>query len=124
MSPRVLPALVVPTARAMPWRPFAAAAGLGLLIVAVPALSGVSLRDRDLATLLRLAAACGAVGAAFLLDDPAARGLAAVPTPRLARQLVRAVLAALAVTVWWARCWPSPLPAPRTAPPARCRCPV
>jgi hypothetical protein len=98
---RNLRALLAPTARAMPWRLFLAAAGLGLLIVAAPAASTVSLRDHDLTALLRLAAACGAVGVAFLLDDPATHTLAVVPTPRWARHLVRTALATAAAAVWW-----------------------
>ncbi|MGN9907477.1 hypothetical protein ACTMTJ_07960 [Phytohabitans sp. LJ34] len=102
MKARTVPALLVPTARAMPWALFLAAAGLGLVIVAGPAVSTVSLRDEDLLGLLRVAAACGAVGIAFLLDDPAARSIATVPTPRLLRHLLRAALAAAVAGAWWA----------------------
>lgn len=102
MMARTVPALVAPTARAMPWHLFLAAAGLGLLAVALPAASTISLRDVDLVALLRLAATCGAVGVAFLLDDPATRSLATLPTPRWTRQLVRATLATAAAGTWWA----------------------
>jgi hypothetical protein len=102
VTARVVPALLVPTARAMSWLPFLAAAGFGLLIVAVPAAMSVVLSDEDLVRLLRLAALCGALGVAFLLDDPAARLIATVPTPRVVRHAVRAAVALAAAALWWA----------------------
>jgi hypothetical protein len=86
----------------MRWRPFLAAAGLGLAIVVVPAVSSVTLANHNLVTLLRVAAVCGALGAAFLLDDPAARSIATAPAGRLLRLAVRAGLALPAVAAWWA----------------------
>lgn len=102
VNPRVVPALLAPTLRAMSWLPFLAAAGLGLLIVAVPAALSTVFSDEDLVRLLRIAAICGALGIAFLLDDPAARLIATVPTPRVVRHAVRAALALTATALWWA----------------------
>jgi hypothetical protein len=80
----------------------AASAGLGLAIVAVPAVLSVRLTAGHLTTLLRIAAACGALGVAFLLDDPATRTTATVPTSRLTRHLVRAGIALPVTAIWWA----------------------
>ncbi|MCW6010938.1 hypothetical protein K1W54_41285 [Micromonospora sp. CPCC 205371] len=102
MTARVVPALLAPTARAMSWPPFLAAAGFGLVIVAVPAAMTVVLSGEDLVRLLRLTALCGALGVAFLLDDPAARMAATAPTPRVVRHAVRAAVALAAAAVWWA----------------------
>jgi hypothetical protein len=94
-------ALLRPTAHAMRWGPLAAAAGLGLAIVAVPAILSLRPTAAHLATLLRLAAACGALGTAFLLDDPATRSTPTVPTSRLVRHLVRAGIALPVIGAWW-----------------------
>ncbi|MBW6434805.1 hypothetical protein KZ829_13760 [Actinoplanes hulinensis] len=102
MSIRVLPLLVFPAARATPWTAFLAAAGVGLAIVAVPAVLRVELTAEDLVGLLRAAAVCGALGLAFLLDDPAARTVATVPTPRPLRYAARAGVILPAAAAWWA----------------------
>jgi len=85
----------------MRWGPLAAGAALGLAIVAVPAILSLRPTVEHVATLLRLAAACGALGAAFLLDDPATRTTPTVPTSRLVRHLVRAGIALPALGAWW-----------------------
>jgi hypothetical protein len=102
MTVRTGYALLRPTARAMRWGPLAAAAGLGLAVVIVPELLSVRLTAAHLTTLLRIAAACGALGVAFLLDDPATRSTPTVPTSRLIRHLVRAGIALPVAGVWWA----------------------
>ncbi|MBO3742337.1 hypothetical protein [Actinoplanes flavus] len=102
MSVRVLPLLVLPAARATPWTAFLAAAGVGLAIVAVPAAFRVELGVDDLVGLLRAAAVCGALGLAFLLDDPAARTIATVPAPRPIRYAARAGVIIPAAVAWWA----------------------
>ncbi|GGN44444.1 hypothetical protein FHR83_004508 [Actinoplanes campanulatus] len=102
MSVRALPLLVLPAARATPWTAFLAAAGVGLAIVAVPAVFRVELTVEDLVGLLRAAAVCGALGLAFLLDDPAARTIATVPTPRPLRYAARAGVILPAAAAWWA----------------------
>jgi hypothetical protein len=101
MTARPLPALVPPTARAMVWGPLAAGAGLGLVVLIVPEVLATRMSAADLTTLLRIAAACLAVGAAFLLNDPAARSIQTAPTPRLLRHAVRAGLALPAVGAGW-----------------------
>jgi hypothetical protein len=97
-----LRALIRPTVRALRLGPPAVGAGLGLIIVAVPAAMTVTLRPDDLTTLLRLGALCAAVGVTFVLDDPAKPSLTTVPVPGW---LTAAVRVAAAVTVaggWWA----------------------
>jgi hypothetical protein len=99
---RTARALIRPTVRAMRWKPFLAATSLGLAIVTVPAAMSVVLLSTDLTDLLRIAAICGALGVTFLLDDPAARSTATVPTSRLTRRAVRAGIALPAAGAWWA----------------------
>lgn len=102
MTARTAAALVRPTAHAMKWGTFAIAAGVGLAVVIVPMAWSNRLTAAHLATLLRLAAACGALGVAFLLDDPAARTTPAVPTSRLVRHAVRVAVALPVAALWWA----------------------
>jgi hypothetical protein len=94
--------LLRPVARAVPWAPFLTAAGAGLAIVGVPAAMSVVLGPDDLVGLLRVAAVCAALGLAFALDDPAARSLETVPTPRPLRYAVRIAVLAPALAAWWA----------------------
>ncbi len=102
MSPRLLYPLLRATAHAVRWVPLAVGAALGLTIVVVPALLTDKLTDTHVVDLVRLAAACGALGAAFLLDDPAGRSTPTVPVPRLARDLARVAVAVPPVAMWWA----------------------
>lgn len=51
--------------------------------------------------LLRGAALIGALGLAFLLDDPARHLTVPVPTPRLVRQVLRVALVAPLAVLWW-----------------------
>jgi hypothetical protein len=102
MTARTAYALLRPMAHAMKWGPLLIAAGLGLAVVAVPAVLSVRLTAGHLTTLLRIAAACGALGVAFLLDDPATRTTPTVPTSRLVRHAVRAAIALPVAGVWWA----------------------
>jgi len=102
MSARAWYPLLRPTAHAIRWRPTAAGATLGLAVLLVPEALTERLTVTHLTTLARIAAICVALGAAFLLDDPATRSTPAVPTPRLARNLVRVALAGPAVALWWA----------------------
>jgi hypothetical protein len=101
MNTRSLYPLLRSTAHAITWRPVAAGAVLGLVILLVPEALTARLTGAHLTTLARIAAICVALGAAFLLDDPAARSTPTVPTPRLARNLVRITLAVPAVALWW-----------------------
>jgi hypothetical protein len=102
MRTRTLYRLVRPTARAITWVPLAVGAALGLVIVLVPAALTAKLTAAQLADLVRIAATCVALGAAFLLDDPASRSTPTVPTSRLARNLVRVFVAVPVMALWWA----------------------
>jgi hypothetical protein len=101
MNTRILFPLLRSTAHAVSWRPMVVGAALGLAILLVPEALTARLTGTHLTTLARIAAICVALGAAFLLDDPATRSTPTVPTPRLARNLVRVTLAGPAVALWW-----------------------
>ncbi|MFI7277299.1 ABC transporter [Streptomyces sp. NPDC049879] len=89
-------------ARCLPWRLFAAAGGLGLaLAVAAPLLTDAA--GTRLA-LLRIAALCEAVGAAFVLDDPARHTARTLPVGRTVRQAVRLAAVLPCAALWWAAC--------------------
>lgn len=98
----VVAALVRPTARSLPWSRFAAGWALGLVITAVPVLFSSHLPAAALVNLVRPAALCGAVGLAFVLDDPARYTTGVPPVPRPLRQALRAAVVLPAVVVWWA----------------------
>ncbi|WP_405727463.1 hypothetical protein OG607_24750 [Streptomyces sp. NBC_01537] len=101
MNSRTLYPLLRSTAHATTWRPMAVGAALGPAVLLVPEALTARLTTTHLTTLARIAAICVALGAAFLLDDPATRSILTVPTPRLARNLVRVALAVPAVALWW-----------------------
>jgi hypothetical protein len=86
----------------MKWGPFAVATGLGLAILIVPELLSNRLTAAHLTTLLRITAACVALGVAFLLDDPATRSISTAPTSRLIRHAVRAGIALPVAGAGWA----------------------
>jgi hypothetical protein len=102
MNTRTLYPLLRPTAHAIKWRPMAVGAALGLAVLLVPEALTARLTGTHVTMLARIAAICVALGAAFLLDDPATRSTPTVPTPRLARNLIRVALAVPAVALWWA----------------------
>lgn len=97
----VVVALLRPTARSLPWRTAAAGWALGLVIAAVPALFSLGLPAEVLVDVVRMAALCGAVGTAFVLDDPARHTTGVPPVPRPLRQALRAAVVFPAVVVWW-----------------------
>jgi hypothetical protein len=101
MTVRTISALVRPTVRAMKWGPFAVATGFGLALLVVPEILSDRLTTALLTTLLRIAAACGALGAAFLLDDPATRSISTAPTSGLIRHAVRAAIALPVAGTGW-----------------------
>lgn len=82
-------ALVRPVMRTMPWRAIGVAGGLGLLFAAAPRLLGEDATGRLALNALRMSALAFALGAAFLLDDPARHTTAAVPTRRVVRHTLR-----------------------------------
>ncbi|MEU1052984.1 ABC transporter [Streptomyces sp. NPDC005876] len=94
-------ASALPVLRTLPWPTLAAAGGVGLLLAAVPRLTDGTPGTGPALSLLRCVALAGALGLAFLLDDPARHTTAAVPVRRLARQALRAALAAPPVALWW-----------------------
>ncbi|MFE2358352.1 ABC transporter [Streptomyces parvulus] len=87
--------------RTLPWRVLAAAGALGLLIAAVPAATGAAPTPWQTLTLLRGVALTGALGLAFLLDDPARHLTAPVPVRRPVRQALRVALVAPLAALWW-----------------------
>jgi fluoroquinolone transport system permease protein len=96
---RLVPALLVPTARAVGWAaPLAAfALSLGLLVLAVrrgQASSAV--------VWLRITMVVGALGYAFLLDDPSEPTTEAVAGSLLLRRALRVALLLPATAAWWA----------------------
>ncbi|MGW4022045.1 ABC transporter [Streptomyces sp. NPDC005009] len=95
-------ALLRPTVRTMPWRAIGAAGALGLLLAAVPRLMGDQATGRLALDVLRASAVAFALGAAFVLDDPARHTTAAVPTRRAVRHGLRVLLVAPVAAVWWA----------------------
>jgi hypothetical protein len=101
VNTRVLCPLLPATARAINWLPLAVGASLGLTVVLVSDALSTKLSVAHLVDLIRIAAACAALGTAFLLDDPATRSTPTVPTPRLGRNLVRVAVATPAIALWW-----------------------
>lgn len=95
-------ALVRPTVRSLPWTRFAAGWGLGLVIAAVPVLFSMELSAELVVNLVRAAALCGAVGMAFVLDDPARHTTGVLPVPRPLRQALRAAVVLPVAAAWWA----------------------
>ncbi|MET7321969.1 ABC transporter [Streptomyces sp. NPDC005549] len=94
--------LVGPLWRTLPWRALAAAGMLGLLVAATPLATGAEPAPWQTLMLLRGSALIGALGLAFLLDDPARHLTAPVPTRRLVRQALRVALVAPCAALWWA----------------------
>ena len=98
-----LGALLSATARALPRAPLTAGAALGLLTAALPRLlSGGPADPWTTLLCLRVAAVFGALGLAFLLDDPARRTTETVPTGRAVRACLRLALIAPPAALWWA----------------------
>ncbi|WP_243762332.1 ABC transporter [Streptomyces sp. Tu 3180] len=94
-------ALVRPVARAVPWRAVGTAGALGLLLAAVPRLTGDQATGWLALNALRSSALAFALGLAFLLDDPARHTTAAVPTRRPVRHALRLALVAPVAALWW-----------------------
>jgi fluoroquinolone transport system permease protein len=100
LQARVAAALVRPILRAIPWWPLSAAGAVALGIALVPGLTPAP-DVEALALAVRLAAAAGALGAAFLLEDPAERTVATAPSPLLLRRVLRVALILPAGAAWW-----------------------
>ncbi|MFJ1810217.1 MULTISPECIES: ABC transporter [unclassified Streptomyces] len=97
----LLRALVPPVWRSLPWRALTTAGGLGLLLAATTRLPDQA-PDAELGLLvLRLTALTGALGLAFLLDDPARNTTATTPVGRPRRTVLRLAIAAPLAAFWW-----------------------
>ncbi|MEU3732987.1 ABC transporter [Streptomyces sp. NPDC033538] len=94
-------ALAVPVWRTLPWRALAAAGTAGLLLAATPVVVGAEPSPWETLTLLRGTALIGALGLAFLLDDPARHLTAPLPARRPLRQALRVALVAPLAALWW-----------------------
>ncbi|MER5434369.1 ABC transporter [Streptomyces sp. NPDC002588] len=93
--------LVRPVWRTLPRRALATAGGLGLLLAGSTRLPGRA-PDEELGLLvLRFVAFAGALGLAFLLDDPARNTSSVTPVGRSARAALRLALTAPLAAVWW-----------------------
>lgn len=72
-----------------------------LLLALTPRLLGEDADDRLALNALRMSAIAFALGAAFLLDDPARHTTAAVPTRRAVRHTLRLALVVPVAALWW-----------------------
>ncbi|WP_338059281.1 ABC transporter [Streptomyces oceani] len=99
---RLVAVLLRTESRALPWRSPLAAALVGLLLAAVPWAFAPELDQGVRLNVLRATALCGALAAAFLLDDPARHTTGAVPVPRPLRQALRVGLVLPVAALWWA----------------------
>jgi hypothetical protein len=102
MRYRLLTSLIPATWKTLPWPALAGGTLPGPLLAAVPAIASTRIPPPGFTTLLRLAALAGALGVAYLLDDPARTTTSVVPVPRWLRWCLRATLTAVPVTAWWA----------------------
>ncbi|GHD99924.1 ABC transporter [Streptomyces alanosinicus] len=92
-------ALVRPVWRGLPWRVWGVAQGAGTLAAGLIRVCGGG--PLPALVLLRAAVLAGALGLAFLLDDPARHTTATVPVRRVVRTALRVALVAPVVAVWW-----------------------
>jgi hypothetical protein len=99
---RLVPALLVPTARAVGWGAPLAGFALSLGLLALAVRPGLELPAGRLVLWLRIAMVAGALGSAFLLDDPSEPTTEAVAGSLLLRRSLRAALLLPAAAAWWA----------------------
>ena len=98
---RLVPALLVPTARAVGWAPPLAAFGLSLGLLALAVRPDLALAPEELVRWLRLATIVAALGCAFLLDDPSEPTTESVAGSLLLRRTLRVALLLPATAAWW-----------------------
>jgi hypothetical protein len=98
---RLVPALLVPTARAVGWAPPLAGFALSLGLLALAVRPGLELPAGRLVLWLRLAMTVGALGCAFLLDDPSEPTTEGVAGSLLLRRTLRVALLLPATAAWW-----------------------
>jgi fluoroquinolone transport system permease protein len=99
---RLVPALLVPTARAVGWAAPLAGFALSLGLLALAVRPGLELPAGRLVLWLRIAMTAGALGCAFLLDDPSEPTTEGVAGSLLLRRTLRVVLLLPATAAWWA----------------------
>ncbi|MEV0371124.1 hypothetical protein AB0I10_15035 [Streptomyces sp. NPDC050636] len=93
--------LLPPVLRAARTTPLLGAGLAAVLLVGIPAALSAHLRLTDGVLLMRVATVLIALGAAFMLDDPAARTTEVVPTPRLLLHGLRAFTAVITAGALW-----------------------
>jgi hypothetical protein len=98
---RLVPALLVPTARAVGWGSPLAAFTLSLGLLALAVRPDVALPAGQLLLWLRIAMITAALGWAFLLDDPSEPTTEAVAGSLLLRRALRVALLLPATAAWW-----------------------
>jgi hypothetical protein len=98
---RLVPALLVPTARAVGWLPALAAFALSLGLLALAVRPGLDTPPAELVRWLRLAMVAAALGYAFLLDDPSEPTTEGVAGSLLLRRTLRVALLLPATAAWW-----------------------
>lgn len=89
------------TCRTLPLGMIGTAGGAGLLLAALPRMTGET-GERLSLHLLRAAVLAFTMGLVFLLDDPARHTTATVPTSRPVRVALRVALVVPATAAWWA----------------------
>jgi hypothetical protein len=94
-------ALLPYTCRAVRWSRVGSGFLTSVLFVTVMTLVPVTHDSTGLISILRVAALLGAIGAAFLLDDPSESSTAATPVARRLRVILRPLVLAPAVAIWW-----------------------
>jgi hypothetical protein len=98
---RLVPALLAPTARAVGWAVPLAAFTLSLGLLALAVRPGLALPAGRLVLWLRITMAVGALGHAFLLDDPSEPTTEGVAGSLLLRRTLRVALLLPATAAWW-----------------------
>jgi hypothetical protein len=98
---RLVPALLVPTARAVGWAAPLAGFALSLGLLALAVRPGPELPAGRLVLWLRIAMMAGALGCAFLLDDPSEPTTEGVAGSLLLRRSLRVALLLPATAAWW-----------------------
>lgn len=96
-----LRSLVVPVWRTLPRRALTAAGAVGLLLAASTRLPDHAPHTELGLFVLRLTAFAGALGLAFLLDDPARNTSATTPIARPVRTVLRLAMVIPLAVLWW-----------------------
>jgi fluoroquinolone transport system permease protein len=98
---RMVPPLLVPTARTIRWLPALAAFAVSLGLLALAVRPGRPLPPEQLVLWLRRIIIAAALGYAFLLDDPSKPTTESVAVSLLLRRTMRVVLLLPATATWW-----------------------